>query len=181
MSEQELEKWEKQAIETMRKANKEVLENLKDNEVLFGYPCYYTIPKDELDEVVAIVSYEPTRDTLIVLWSDSEDEIIEDFLAKLGEKAPNGTFLIKFWGKEERASYEYDEWDYITSENYEIEKYSDLNFEATLKLFKKYKEAIKGIKELAQRQCTAYDNNDFVQIDIINSQIRDKIREVEPA
>lgn len=178
---EKLEEWEKRAIETIRKLNTETLENLKGNEALFGYPCYYTIPQNELDEIVAIVSYEPTKDSLVVLWSDSEDEIIEDFLAKLGGKAPNGTFLIKFWGKEEIASYEYDEWDYITSENYEIEKYSDLNFEATLKLFKKYKEAIKGIKELAQRQCTAYDNNDFVQIDIINSQIRDKIREVEPA
>lgn len=41
------------------------------------------------------------------------------------------------------------------------------------------KEAIKNIKELAQRQCTAYNDNDFVSIDTINSQIRDEIREVE--
>ena len=179
MSEQELEKWEKRAIETIRKLNTETMENLKGNEALFGYPCYYTIPKNELDEVVAIVSYEPTKDILNVLYSEYDDEVIENFLTKLGEKAPSGTFLIKFWGKDERISYEYAEWDFITSDNYEIEKYSDLNFEATFNLFKKYKEAIKNIKELAQRQRTAYDNNDFVSIDTINSQIRDEIREVE--
>lgn len=171
---------EKHLIETIAKIDKETVENLKDNEALmFDTLGHYTMLKSELDEVVAIVSYEPTKDSLDVLYSEYDDEVIEDFLTKLGEKAPSGTFLIKFWGKDERTSYEYDEWDFITSDNYEIEKYSDLNFEATLKLFKKYKEAIKNIKELAQRQCTAYNDNDFVSIDTINSQIRDEIREVE--
>nr|DAT89612.1 MAG TPA: hypothetical protein [Caudoviricetes sp.] len=177
---QEYTESEKQIIEMIEKAEKETVENLKDDEALLFDSCgYYTIPKKELDEVVAIVSYEPTKESLFVLFSEYDDEVIENFLTKLGEKAPSGTFLIKFWGKDERTSYEYDEWDFITSDNYEIEKYSDLNFEATLNLFKKYKEAIKNIKELAQRQCTAYDNNDFVSIDTINSQMCDEIREVE--
>lgn len=138
--EEKIEKWEREAWDLMRKADEETLKNLKDNEALFDNMVYYTIPKNELDEVVAVVSRDP--DTLLtdVLYSEYDEDTIEYYIEKLGDKSPTGTFIIKFWGRDERASYEYDEYDFITSVNYEVEKLSFYNFEKALKQIKRVKE-----------------------------------------
>ncbi len=145
MAEEKLENWEEKAWEELRKTDEETLKNLKDSEALFDNMVYYTIPKTELDEVVAIVSRDP--DTLIidVLFSEYDAELIEDYIENLGDKSPTGTFIIKFWGRDERASYEYDEWDFITSVNYEIEKLSFYNFEKALKQINRIKEVNRQI------------------------------------
>lgn len=143
--EEKIEKWEREAWDLMRKADEETLKNLKDNEALFDNMVYYTIPKNELDEVVAIVSRDP--DTLLtdVLFSEYDEDLIEEYIEKMGDKSPTGTFIIKFWGRDERASYEYDEWDFITSVNYEVEKLSFYNFEKALKQINRVKEVNKEI------------------------------------
>lgn len=109
--------------------------------------AYYTIPKNEIDEIVAIVSRDP--DTLImeVLFTEQDKDIVEDYIEKLGDKSPTGTFIIKFWGYDEQTSYEYDEWDYTTSINYEIEQLSIYNFEKALKQIKRVKVVNKRLLE----------------------------------
>ena len=77
----------------------------------------------------------------------SDEEIIEDYIERLGDKSPTGTFIIKFWGYDEQTSYEYDEWDYTTSINYEIEQLSNYNFEKALKQIKRVKEVNKRLWE----------------------------------
>lgn len=139
----ELEQWEKDAWEQLRKADEETLKNLKDNEALFDGGCYYTIPKAELEEVVAIVTYIENR--LTVLWSEYDEEIIEDYIEKMGDKAPDGTFIIKFWGKNEQVNYEYDEWDFRTSINCKIEFLSYYNFERALKQIPRVVESNKNL------------------------------------
>lgn len=139
----ELEQWEKDAWEQLRKADEETLKNLKDNEALFDGGCYYTIPKAELEEVAAIVTY--IDQSLTVLWSEYDEEIIEDYIEKMGDKAPDGTFIIKFWGKNEQVNYEYDEWDFKTSINCKIEFLSYYNFERALKQIPRVVESNKNL------------------------------------
>ena len=143
VKEEELEQWEKDAWEQLRKADEETLKNLKDNEALFDGGCYYMIPKAELEEVVAIVTYIEQR--LTVLWSEYDEEIIDAYIEKMGDKAPDGTFIIKFWGKNEQVSYEYDEWDFITSINCKIEFLSYYNFERALKQIPRVVESNKNL------------------------------------
>lgn len=174
----ELEQWEKDAWEQLRKADEETLKNLKDNEALFDNMVYYTRPKNEVEELMAIVSRDSGGTDIHILWTESDEELIEDYIESKIDEMPEGTFFIKFWGFDEKTSYEYDEWDFITSVNYEIEKYSDLNFEKTLKRYAKYEKVLKDIEQMAYRQCVCYDENDFLGIDLLISKIRDRISEV---
>ncbi len=170
--------WLEQAYEDIEQRNAETIKILKPNEAVFecGGMVYYTQDKKEVEEHCAIVSN--CDDMIHILWCETDEEIIEDYIKNLGEKAPDGTFFIKFWAKYEQTSYEYDEWDITTSINFELEKYSDLNFEATLKQYKKYEEVLKEIKQLAYLQSVAYDDNDFLRIDLLNIEIRQKTNEV---
>lgn len=147
MTEEKIENWEEEAWEDIAKANEETQKNLKDNEALFDGMAYYTIPKNELEEIVAIISRDPDTLEIQVLWTESDEEIIEDYIERLGDKSPTGTFIIKFWGYDEQTSYEYDEWDYTTSINYEIEQLSNYNFEKALKQIKRVKEVNKRLWE----------------------------------
>lgn len=147
MAEEKIENWEEKAWEDIAKANDETRKNLKDNEALFDGTVYYTIPKNELEEIVAIVSRDPDMLEIQTLWTESDEEIIEDYIERLGDKSPTGTFIIKFWGYGEQTSYEYDEWDYTTSINYEIEQLSIYNFEKALKQIKRIKEINKLLLE----------------------------------
>ena len=106
---------------------------------------YYTFPKDEIEEIVAIVSRDP--DTLIteVLFTEQDEEIIEDYIERLGDKSPTGTFIIKFWGYDEQTCYECNEWDFKTSINYEVESLSFYNFEKALKQIERVKEVNKRL------------------------------------
>lgn len=149
----ELEQWEKDAWEQLRKADEETLKNLKDNEALFDGGCYYTIPKDELEEVVAIVSNDPETNLITVLWSDYDEELIENYIENMGDNAPTGTFAIIFWGKDEQISVEYDEWDFSTSKNYKLEMFSDFNFEKALKQIPRVIESNKNL--LQKNKCFA--------------------------
>lgn len=112
----------------MIKANEEALKNLKDNEALFDGLVCYTLPKDEIEEIVAIVSRDP--DTLIteVLFTKQDEEIIEDYIERLGDKSPTGIFIIKFWGYDEQTCYECNKWDFKTSINYEAKSLNFLQF-----------------------------------------------------
>lgn len=145
MNEEKIENWEEKAREDIENLNKETLKNLKDNEALFDSMVYYTIPKAELEEIVAIVSRDP--DTLLteILFTEFDEEIIENYIEKLDDKSPTGTFIIKFWGKDEKTSYEYDEWDFLTSMNYEVEQLSFYNFEKALRQIKRVKEVNKQL------------------------------------
>ena len=176
--ENKTEEWEAQAWEELRKADEKTLKNLKDNEALFDNMVYYTRPKNEVEELTAIVSIDSDTKIINILWTESDEELIEDYIESKIDKIPAGTFFIKFWGFDERTSYEYDEWDFTTSVNYEIEKYSDLNFEKTLKRYAEYEKVLKDIEQMAYRQCVCYDENDFLGIDLLISKIRDRISEV---
>lgn len=176
--ENKTEEWEAQAWEELRKADEKTLKNLKDNEALFDNMVYYTRPKNEVEELMAIVSRDSGGTDIHILWTESDEELIEDYIESKIDEMPEGTFFIKFWGFDEKTSYEYDEWDFITSVNYEIEKYSDLNFEKTLKRYAEYEKALKDIEQMAYRQCVCYDDNDFLGIDLLISKIRDRISEV---
>lgn len=109
--------------------------------------AYYTIPKNELEEIIAIVSHDPDTLETQVLWTESDEEIIEDYIERLGDKSPTGTFIIKFWGYNEQTSYEYDEWEFKISINCELEQLSFYNFEKALKQIKRVKEVNKRLLE----------------------------------
>lgn len=177
----ELEQWEKDAWEQLRKADEETLKNLKDNEALFDNMVYYTRPKNEVEELMAIVSRDSGGTDIHILWTESDEELIEDYIESKIDEIPAGTFFIKFWGFDEKTSYEYDEWDFITSVNYEIEKYSDLNFEKTLKRYAEYEKVLKDIKELINKQSVACADNDIEEISCLIDQIRHRISEVKNA
>lgn len=144
--ENKTEEWEAQAWEELRKADEKTLKNLKDNEALFDNMVYYTRPKNEVEELTAIVSIDSDTKIINILWTESDEELIEDYIESKIDEIPAGTFFIKFWGFDEKTSYEYDEWDFITSVNYEIEKYSDLNFEKTLKRYAEYEKELEKIQ-----------------------------------
>lgn len=136
--------WEEDAYAKIAKVNEVMRETLKEHEALFDGVVCYKMLKSECEEVIAIVSY--VDGGLHVLWSDYEEELIEMYLNKLGDEAPEGTFIIKFWGHDEQTSYEYDEWDFATSENYEVEMLSEDHFEKALKQIPKLKEDIEQYK-----------------------------------
>ncbi len=177
----ELEQWEKDAWEQLRKADEETLKNLKDNEALFDNMVYYTRPKNEVEELMAIVSIDSDTKIINILWTESDEELIEDYIESKIDEMPNGTFFIKFWGFDEQTSYEYDEWDFATSVNCEIKKYSDLNFEKTLKRYAEYEKALIDIKELINKQSVACADNDIEEISCLIDQIRHRISEVKNA
>lgn len=142
------EEWEAQAWEDLHRADEETLKNLKANEALFDGMVYYTKLKEEVDEITAIVSIDSDTKLINILWTESDEEIIEDYVESKIDEIPAGTFFIKFWCFDEKTSYEYDEWDTITSVNYEIIKYSDLNFEKTLKKYAEYEKEIKNVENI---------------------------------
>ena len=157
--ENKTEEWEAQAWEELRKADEKTLKNLKDNEALFDNMVYYTRPKNEVEELTAIVSIDSDTKIINILWTESDEELIEDYIESKIDEIPAGTFLIKFWGFDEKTSYEYDEWDFTTSVNYEIEKYSDLNFEKTLKRYAEYEKELE--KTQAQYNAVVNQNREL--------------------
>ena len=143
--ETKLEPWEEDAWKMLKEADEATVKNLKENEALFDCGAYYTIPKDELEEVVAIVSNDPETNLITVLWSDYDEELIESYIENMGDNTPYGTFIITFWGKDTQTSIEYDEWDFSTSKNYKLEMFSDFNFEKALKQIPRVIESNKNL------------------------------------
>lgn len=147
------ENFEDEAWDAIHKANEETLKNLKEDEALFDGMAFYTQKKSELNAARAFVSY--TDNSIEVLWSeDAEDkEFVEDYITSQGDKIPFGTFFIEFWWKNEQTSYEYDEWDYVTSLNFNIEVYSSLNFEQTFKNYKQQTQKLQAISKRLKEHC----------------------------
>lgn len=143
--------WLDKAYEDIHRQNQETLKNVKENEAVFecSGTFYYTEEKSTVDTHRAIVSF--ADDFIHVLWTESDEDIIESYIRNLGDKAPSGVFYIEFWSKDEQTSYEYDEWDIITSLNFVIEQYSEFNFEKTLKLFPKMNKCFEKIKYFAKK------------------------------
>lgn len=168
------EEWEAQAWEDLHRADEETLKNLKANEALFDGMVYYTKLKEEVDEITAIVSIDSDTKLINILWTESDEEIIEDYVESKIDEIPAGTFFIKFWCFDEKTSYEYDEWDTITSVNYEIIKYSDLNFEKTLKKYAEYEKEIKNVENIiAELEKTQTQYNAVVNQ---NKQLQEELR-----
>lgn len=122
-----------EAWELLAEAERQVEENLKEDEALFTDMGSYALKKKDVIEFRAVIWTPADRksDKIMIMASDDgiyfDEEDLDMLRSDYGYELPTGLYLLKFWG------HEYDvmtdcgvEYDFTYSKNYEVRKLSDL-------------------------------------------------------